>query len=73
MKTKKLHGQSLFQIIFCAESLKFRNINRYGNSSEKYRLKTLSNFVQNFQWSENFVGFFAFFSVRNCPKNVRNR
>jgi hypothetical protein len=49
---------------FSAHTLqKSRNINRCGNFSEKSRLKILSRFLQNFQWSENFVGFSAKFSV----------
>ena len=49
------------RIIFCGESPKCRNIKRYEDFTEKCRLKILSLFVQNFQWSENFVGFLQSF------------
>ena len=44
-------------------SPKCRNINRYDNSAEKCRVKILSAFVQSFQPGENFISFFAKFSV----------
>jgi hypothetical protein len=45
------------------ESPKCRTFSRYDNFAKKYRLKTLSPFVQSFQSGENFAEIVAKFSA----------